>query len=850
MKKISIYFLLMCAGLMAASCVDPITPQNRIGDGSFGINLSVVCSSPDTKATRPGDDDGAYNENKVNWIDWFVFKNGETVPVEHGRATGTDGVMGDVVVSMDQHVGTATSISGDVLVIANLPSDKFQHNDELGIQQKVGDSWSTEGALTRDALVALQVVASFDSGGSFNAQSSFVMTGETTYSLTTAAPAQEVTATLTRLAVKFTLDLSVVPAIDEVQILPNGQAVYTQTWYPLLDQIDIYMSYADNHTTIDGTTLKGVPEQYAAANFFTYNREGFIPKFSYTGDTYKPQTVFPPLDSSATNPYPAVVPEWDNDEFAWKVTGSPFYTYPIEWKTSDATAPFIKIILPWKPYAEQPIYKDGVFTRATRTKGTPVTGVDSREFYYKISLPTDHSNSQTGALTIQSNEWYNLVLDVAILGGTSDDLPLEVAGQYYVVDWNTPGFEAGGTLKMGKYLDVARDTFYIYGGDDITIPVTSSHNLSATNTKIDSARFYNPKWTTTTWKWRNLDNRGSVTVDGRTSVKFTNELTNTMGFNLDCYMMKFDLTISNDKASDKKITIIQYPPIYINEKPGGNAMVNGYYGNVNNGNPDQGHYHASAFRSHNGITRYDSLGGNSGTNSGGSYCVETPYAPIARYTSRTDQRDMIVVSISSLASSPSYNINDNGTIRPFNYLLTDPRENADYGANDLERYYIGAWDGNNTTQNTRAWTAEQAAAVKIGSPTGKNYIAPRFMVSSRWGRMGYWAPGNMSDNDRLDLVQHRCATYQEAGYPAGRWRLPTEAEIAFIAQLQRYNFINPLFTDTGYSISSTGGVFTVPANDDPVYNANRGTSCRCVYDLWYWGDDPVEGAQSTYTVMP
>ena len=115
--------------------------------------------------------------------------------------------------------------------------------------------------------------------------------------------------------------------------------------------------------------------------------------------------------------------------------------------------------------------------------------------------------------------------------------------------------------------------------------------------------------------------------------------------------------------------------------------------------------------------------------------------------------------------------------------------------------------------------------------------------------MANWQPGQMSDDDRFETVQKRCATYQEAGYPAGRWRLPTPAEIAFIANLQRYDLINDLFTAQGYSISATGDVFTVSGNNVNV-NQQRGTSCRCVYDLWYWGDEPVSGAATTYTIAP
>lgn len=827
MKKISIYFLLFCMGLMVVSCVEPLTPQPVLPGGSYEISLSTICISPNTKADEPqypilvpGVD--SLNENKISHIDYFVYKNGQTVPVEHGRVS-----QDSVVISMTEAVGAASGIDGFVYVIANLPVDQYRHDTTNGFQVYADGAWSTITALDTASLKNLEVVASFNTlvDGKFKKQDNFVMSGDVKYSLTTTTPKAKVTAELDRLASKITLDLSVVPAIDELQTLPNGDVIYVQTWYPVLEDIDIYLSYADNHAE-----LRGTPEYYTT-NFFTYNREGFKAKYSCTNSTDTTFTV------------PNVTPVWTNENWKWSVSGlaSPFYTYPIEWRTEDNTAPFIKIILPWAPYDEssgieyETIYDEynnpyQKFLTAGRTKTTR-KGPD-QEFYYKIALPSKTKDESTGRLQLLNNDWYNLVLEVAILGGTSDDLPLEVAGQYYVVDWNAPSFTAGGSLAQGRYLDVARDTFYIYGGNSIEIPVSSSHNLDANLTRITSAQ----RWNARTSAWQTI-NRGSVEVNGRSSVTFTNNLVTAMGSTLDCYMMKFDVTISQPVPTEagqvrkeKQITIIQYPAIYVDSKPGGNVMIDGFYGNVDN------HYHSNTG---------NNPGGNSGTST--STTTETPYAPISRYVDQ--QKTMTIISISSLANNPKYLIpGQDSTV----YLITDPRQPSGFSGTDLERHYSG--DYNQTNNNTRliAWTNDEAGKIKVGSTTDKNFIAPRFMISSRWGRMGNWNPPG-TQAARFETVQKRCATYQEAGYPAGRWRLPTEAEIMFIASLQRYSFIDALFTTTGPSISASGGVFTVSTNSVGYAapgNNDGGRSCRCVYDLWYWGDEPVAGAKSTYTIMP
>ena len=102
-----------------------------------------------------------------------------------------------------------------------------------------------------------------------------------------------------------------------------------------------------------------------------------------------------------------------------------------------------------------------------------------------------------------------------------------------------------------------------------------------------------------------------------------------------------------------------------------------------------------------------------------------------------------------------------------------------------------------------------------------------------------------------EQAQKRCATYQEGGYPAGRWRLPTEAEIMFVVERQTDNNINVLF-----NISSSGGYWAASGyylESGNLYSNSSSTrtgAARCVYDAWYWGDEPVAEAAYTYKPMP
>ena len=106
-----------------------------------------------------------------------------------------------------------------------------------------------------------------------------------------------------------------------------------------------------------------------------------------------------------------------------------------------------------------------------------------------------------------------------------------------------------------------------------------------------------------------------------------------------------------------------------------------------------------------------------------------------------------------------------------------------------------------------------------------------------------------NNDDGLGVVQ-RCAMYQENGYPAGRWRLPTEAEFAFMMQLQADGTLPGLFANGCYYRIADGRKIHIGDNNNiiPYTESNSGTVyIRMVYDLWYWGDDPTEGVEKIRT---
>jgi len=114
----------------------------------------------------------------------------------------------------------------------------------------------------------------------------------------------------------------------------------------------------------------------------------------------------------------------------------------------------------------------------------------------------------------------------------------------------------------------------------------------------------------------------------------------------------------------------------------------------------------------------------------------------------------------------------------------------------------------------------------------RNMLAPRYRIASKFGGTEYG--GSFFRDITMPYAQYRCAAFQEDGYPAGRWRLPTRAEIHFIAQLSAKGAFEKLFS-TNSTYWSANGAIKVNGNGTVSDMPDATTALlRCVYDSWYW----------------
>lgn len=502
----------------------------------------------------------------------------------------------------------------------------------------------------------------------------------------------------------------------------------------------------------------------------------------------------------------------DEDDNYTYWTTSAVYTYPQSYKTDDVTAPYYKLFCPW----------------TCEKKGM-------NNFYYKIILP-DLNVDEEGNNSFKRNKVYRLMVDVSVIGGTEEDWAL-LTDHIYVADWWAPE-KIEASFEGAMYLDVPVTYFEIYGDDFITVPVVSSNPITVT---VNSARKTDLSGDDPTTVDAASPSITNITKEG---FKLTHVLERNMALrSFDFTPITYTVTVNHDTGGLNKpitVTIVQYPSIWAKaDASNGYAYVNSYTYSSGNNNRGGRNYSTYFYTGRSQTGAWNNNGRQDanllGTVNNGSGSVN-------------NNHNQYVVTVSVLPSGYKVAGLDEDVV------IGDPR-GGKLAANNL-----GFNAGTNGNRNTNVQNSYDAV-----SSSTQNVIAPVIRIASSWG--------TTSPILNYDRAEERCASYQENGYPAGRWRIPTVAEIDFLIRLSDYEHIPELFSpeyhsgnNSYYDVYWAGGHYgyggvpytseggghsyafvdltnatTLNAND---YGNNQRlqknnerfrTYMRCVYDEWYWG---------------
>lgn len=465
----------------------------------------------------------------------------------------------------------------------------------------------------------------------------------------------------------------------------------------------------------------------------------------------------------------------------------PFYSYPRDWDDNATNKPYIELVIPWK--------------RTNETQYSTYT--------YQIPLDID-------AKTLERNNLYKLTVNVGILGSLTGDVTLSPS--YVVIDWGTGTINA--ELSRPKYLVVDQHHYVLNNETSLEIPFhssdkcviasyscTQSHLVTSSDNPDNPTHNASADGSTNRQYSVNIEN-GNIVVKHGLNNNLYDETDDANGV-FDFTPYEFTLTIQHegDPSFSETITITQHPAVHgkLQENSGsssrGYAFVNSY-----NDDPVSG------------VEGFCSVMGSasgSGVNSD----------------------KMTIVTVSSLQGT--------------DYVIGDPRvtshEDTDLNyvnTNNQGRYnWATAKALYNGTSNRKLMYYLPAQSPETFSdattplhPT-YNMVAPKFRICS-----GYSAiDGNMARRQSLEYMEGRCASYQEDGYPAGRWRLPTKAELELINTLCEKGLLPDLFADQYYWTAHGCGQY-YDKEFHMMHTNDRGStsvSVRCVYDDWYWGSEPA-----------
>ena len=766
-------------GLWMATLLGSCSEDLYDGDGIDGEKgyITLRFSQPqaavqETRATEHGDN--TLNENNINFVDLYFFPNGKSNE--------------DAVLVEDNHAVEFDTSGGDTTYFVKVRTGDTKLNELFGSTQNgscevyaVANS-SQKSPSASTCLDSLRLRVLRHNFGAQLTQGHFIMQSNPEKLATVVLKDGAATGSIpmTRVAAKLQIYLNVPDTLHVYNKDGSGFAVWKSD--------RSHMSIVFNNGLMD-YTLNGKDTSHPDSSFYN----------SMQVDMHKYATM-------------------TRNTVDYDYSHTPFYSYPFSWKETDTHVPTFIIAVPW-------------------SKLNPGTGSDTygtpEITYYQV-----HPNMLTGKL--QSNYFYRMYMKIETVGSTDNTTPVDITPSgYRIQPW--------GEVKVNTHKDVTGDLYrYTYLVVDPTSVVLN--NTSTTTLHYTSSSALTKDTKITKVEYNSYETPGQVThhtltaddLAKLTTNRYELDYTSTPGqikftHNVDdgTYAAKtITIQVANDDGLSELVTITQYPAIYMHTFVGDNAFVDGYFSHV--ADPASSIGDAISNRYSSGY--YNSVNYGNISTSGGSYYtyyqntqnVTVPYGSMVKALAQTSggivNNSITEITVTSFNSNNGF-YEANGT--KYYYQIGDPRTNANYSSSDLQpyltkqeydNYYRVYW------LTLTSW-GDNAAKIKKASNT-KTIIAPQFFVSSGW---------NSSTSVTFANAQKRAATYQEAGYSAGRWRLPTEAEIMFITARQREGVIPVLFAMDSSSNywASSGRLY----RNGQFYDASTNAQgyMRFVYDTWYWG---------------
>ena len=398
--------------------------------------------------------------------------------------------------------------------------------------------------------------------------------------------------------------------------------------------------------------------------------------------------------------------------------------------------------------------------------------------YYQIPV-------NAAGLKAQENTRYIINMRIGIVGSFEEETAVTLQPSVVVLDWSQYNMEES-IVTESRYLVFASTSETLNNETRTEIQYSSSHDCeikSASLTHEDLTVQGNPDIVIP-------ENEYTLQLNADRLI-FEHALNNSGASDAD--FAPYTLTVvvghaDNDNYT-QTITVVQQPMIYVVSDMNSDGDNNRNYGYV----------YVNGYTNSTTAASYGGVHGLAGSNTNPA---------------------MYVISLSAFSTGSEYTIGDPRT----SYVDNLPT----YSGRSVSYTWAQSKTSIQGTTRRISWYHPTESSDRT-----KMMLAPKFRVASSYG---------VSYALSYEDARKRCASYQEDGFPAGRWRIPTWAEINYITSLSMQGTIPELFSiaaneTTGYWCANgwVGG----DAQGKPSYNEGfTGTrSIRCVYDDWLWGSE-------------
>lgn len=469
--------------------------------------------------------------------------------------------------------------------------------------------------------------------------------------------------------------------------------------------------------------------------------------------------------------------------------------------------------------------------------------------YYQISFSKKEGNGDESYHLIKRNTYYDLRINLNAPGAEDFNEPEEIKDiTYFTAPWEKIDLDISGENTV-KYLKVNKEKIYMYNiSDDNTSLYFSSSSPVTVELVPNSAYYYNKYNQKTTLRNNQVDISASTedgAVSGNIAVHSDVPTNHTIRY--------FQLMVTNEEGLSEIVDVEQYPLIYITNNLPWYSYRDDYYHRTTGGHKWTGNTTSATADGDQPTTyRYD-----------GDHIVSI-------YT--IDNVDVNTKTVRYTYSSATPDRNNGGT----GWTVSKVRGNK---VNNSENYTINyysfsyrsrKWSKNETKcedHNVRNYHVRMMASsgeYTLGRPELDSYgytsgdaensklVSPSFVIASRLGAVlsSYSGLSSMTNDKKLIAFADHCKNYVEVDdvnddkkdpvKVYDNWRLPTEAELKIIMDIQGTSGQNADAIDYllngAYYMSASGPVYNIKNSDgtkelaDPMDATD--VAIRCVRDAY------------------